>query len=99
MGKVETRKRRVWRRTTYIWTLGGLAAISALIYWEQTALLFVLSTLAMCVLLMIVALANLEARDKEMHKHSDGLNPGTESNSMEDAPIPVQVRKRRSGTA
>lgn len=64
MGQVEVRKRRVWRRRTYIWVLSGLIAICALIYFEQSGLLFVLSTLAMCVLLTIVALADLEGRDK-----------------------------------
>lgn len=68
MGQVELGKRRVWRRRTYIWVLGGLAVISGLIYWEQTALLFGLSTLAMCALLIIVAIADLEGRDKEQHK-------------------------------
>ena len=59
MGKVELRKRRVWRGRTYIWALSVLLLTSALIYWEQTALLFVLSTLAMCVLLVVVAIADL----------------------------------------
>jgi hypothetical protein len=68
MGQVELGKRRVWRRNTYLWVFGGLLTISALIYWEQTALLFGLSTLAMCALLIIVAIADLEGRDKEQHK-------------------------------
>lgn len=78
MGQVEIRKRRVWQRRTYIWVLGGLAAVSALIYWEQTALLFVLSTLAMSVLLLVVAFADLEGRDKALHQ------PDTESNRTND---------------
>ncbi len=67
MGQVEMRKRRS-RRPTYIWTLSGLASVSALIYWEQPALLFVLSTFAICVLLILVAFADLEGRDKELHR-------------------------------
>ena len=68
MGRVELGKRRVWRRRTYVWVFGGLAIISALIYWEQTALLFGLTTLVMCALLTIVAIADLEGKDKEQPK-------------------------------
>lgn len=63
-----TTKRRSWRRNTYIWVLSALAAVSALLYWEQTALLYVITTLAMCALLFVVALADLEGRDKELNK-------------------------------
>jgi hypothetical protein len=42
--------------------------VIALLYWEQAAVLYVLSTLAMCVLLLVVAFSNLEARDKELHQ-------------------------------
>ena len=77
MGQVELGKRRVWRRRTYIWVLGGLALISGLIYGEQTALLFGLSTLAMCALLIIVAIADLEGRDKEQNKQRLESEPAT----------------------
>ena len=66
--KVEIKKRRRSRRRTIIWALSVLIVISALIYWEQTAVLFVLSTVAMCVLLAVVAIADLEGREKELHK-------------------------------
>ena len=66
--KVEIRKRSRSRRRTIIWALSVLIVISALIYWEQTAVLFVLSTVAMCVLLAVVAIADLEGRDRELHK-------------------------------
>jgi hypothetical protein len=103
MGKVQM-KRRSWRRGTYIWALTGLATVCALIYWEQTALLFVLSTLAICVLLIMVAFADLEGRDKELHKQPDSLNkPGAESNPTTAAPVPSlpdsSPRKRQKGAA
>lgn len=66
--KVDIRKRRRSRRRTIIWALSVLIVISALIYWEQTAVLFVLSTVAMCVLLAVVAIADLEGRKKELRK-------------------------------
>ena len=38
----------------------------ALLYEEQIAVLYVLSTLAISVLMIVVAFSNLEARDAEM---------------------------------
>jgi hypothetical protein len=40
----------------------------ALLYWEQAAILYVLSTLAISALLLVVMFSNLEARDKEHHQ-------------------------------
>jgi hypothetical protein len=42
--------------------------VIALLYREQAAVLYVLSTLAMCALLVVVMFSNLEARDKELHQ-------------------------------
>jgi hypothetical protein len=63
-------KRRIRSARRYrklVWIFGGIFTICALLYWEQAGLLFVLSTLAMCGLLLVVAFSNLEARDKEIH--------------------------------
>ncbi len=102
MSEVAPGKRRVWRRRTYIWTFGGLGIISALIYWEQTALLYALSTVAMCVLLIMVAISDLESRDRELHKEPDSLKPAAESKST-DGSVAVSaassVRKRGKGAA
>jgi hypothetical protein len=104
MGEVEIRKRRSWRRSTYIWILSGLTGVSALIYWEQTALLFVLSTLAMCALLTVVALADLEGRDRELHNQPETAGkPGFESNPTTTSPASVSAdsstRKQQRGAA
>ena len=53
------------RRRTLFWLLAALA-VCALLFEEQAAVLYVLSTLAICGLLMVVAFSNLEARDAEM---------------------------------
>jgi hypothetical protein len=53
------------RRRKFFW-LFAAAAVSALLFEEQVAVLFVLSTLAICGLLMVVAFSNLEARDAEI---------------------------------
>ena len=56
------------RYRKFAWVFGTSALVVALLYWEQAAALYVLSTLAMCVMLLIVAFSNLEARDKELHQ-------------------------------
>ena len=63
--KSRIRKRR-YRK--FAWIIGSSAIVIALLYWEQAAVLYVLSTLAMCVLLLVVMFSNLEARDKEFHQ-------------------------------
>ena len=63
-------KRRIRSARRYrklLWIFGGTFTVWALLYWEHAGLLFVLSTLATCGLLLVVAFSNLEARDKEMH--------------------------------
>jgi len=56
------------RYRKFAWIFGSTAIVIALLYWEQAAVLYVLSTLAMCALLLVVAFSNLEARDKELHQ-------------------------------
>ena len=56
-------KRR--RRRKLFW-LFAAAAVCALLFTEQVAVLYVLSTLAVCGLMIVVAFSNLEARDVEM---------------------------------
>jgi len=55
------------RYQKFAWIFGSTAIVIALLYWEQAAVLYVLSTLAVCALLLVVAFSNLEARDKELH--------------------------------
>jgi len=56
-------KRRIAskRRRKFAWVFGASALVIALLYWEQAAMLYVLSTLAMCAVLLVVAFSNLEA--------------------------------------
>lgn len=53
-GKVKKR-----RGFIYLWILGLILVVSTLIYFEQTAMLYVFSTLGVTVLLVIVAIADL----------------------------------------
>ena len=49
------------RYRKFVWIFGSTAIVIALLYWEQAAMLYVLSTLAMCAVLLVVAFSNLEA--------------------------------------
>jgi len=60
--KIKMQRRR---RRKFFW-LFAAAAVAALLFEEQTAVLYVLSTLAICGLLIVVAFSDLEARDAEM---------------------------------
>lgn len=55
-------------RGGFVWLLGATAAVTAMLYWEQTALLYVLSTLAVCMLLLVVAFSELEGGDGELNQ-------------------------------
>lgn len=57
------RQRR--RRRKLFW-LFAAAAVCALLFAEQVAVLYVLSTLVICGLMIVVALSNLEVRDAEL---------------------------------
>ena len=61
--KVKKQRRRVRK----LFWLFAAAAVLALLLGEQTAVLYVLSTLAVCGLMIVVAFSTLEARDAEMH--------------------------------
>lgn len=65
-GRSRVGLRRRYRK--FIWIFGTSAFVIALLYWEQAAVLYVLSTLAICALLLVVMFSNLEARDKELHQ-------------------------------
>ncbi len=47
------------RKITWLWIIGVTAVIIALLYWEQTALLYVLATLGVSGLLIVVAMSDL----------------------------------------
>jgi hypothetical protein len=56
------------RDRKFTWIFGASAIVIALLYWEQAAVLYVLSTLAICALLLVVMFSNLEGQDKELHQ-------------------------------
>ena len=62
--KIQRRHRR-----KFFW-LFAAAAVCALLYEDQVAVLYVLSTLAICGLMIVVAFSNLGAGDVEMQAAS-----------------------------
>jgi len=77
---------RTRRYRKFAWIFGSSAIVIALLYWEQAAVLYVLSTLVMCAVLLVVAFSNLEGRDKELHQRAlknmdtqDGESTGSAS--------------------
>ena len=58
--KAKTRRRRGF---TYSWIFGLALLVFLLIYFEQTALLYVFATLGVTVLLIIVAISDLGQSD------------------------------------
>ena len=63
---VERRRRRQWRGRTKLFALSALLLVSALIYWEQVALLYVASTVLISVVLLAAGLADLEGKDRNL---------------------------------
>lgn len=55
--------RRRRRLITYSWITGLAVLTMSLIYWEQTALLYILATLGVTVLLVVVAKSDLRHAD------------------------------------
>ena len=54
------------RRRRKLFWLFAAAAVFALLLGEQVAVLYVLSTLAICGLMIVLAFSNLQARDAAM---------------------------------
>ena len=57
--RLRSTKDKKRRTVTYLWIFGLAVLVFLLIYFEQTALLYILATLGVTVLLVIVALADL----------------------------------------
>ena len=63
------------RTLTYLWIFGLALLVFLLIYFEQTAILYIFSTLGVTALLIIVALADLGR--SELSSGDAGQSPST----------------------
>ena len=61
----ETTRRFSRRTTAFFWCLAVIVILGVLIYLEQIALLYVLTTVALVALLLIVSFADLEKVGRE----------------------------------
>ena len=92
MGRNSKSKLGLKRRyRKFAWIFGSSAIVIALLYWEQAAVLYVLSTLAMCAVLLVVAFSNLEARDKELHEVALKKMDARDAESRRAAPAKKRV--------
>jgi hypothetical protein len=85
------RKTSAGRNRTFLWIGGMGLIIFLLIYFEQTALLYVLATLGVTVLLLIVAFADL----KHAPNAADLPNPADDAAAIGtgiSSTIPAQPR-------
>ena len=62
--RIQAKKTGKKRWLTYLWIVGILLVVSLLIYFERTALLYVLATLGVTALLLVVAFADLGGGDR-----------------------------------
>ncbi|HEX6188899.1 MAG TPA: hypothetical protein VFZ40_12545 [Pyrinomonadaceae bacterium] len=69
--RIQAKKTGKRRWLTYLWIVAILLVVSLLIYFERTALLYVLATLGVTALLLVVAFADLGG---------DGRSPDTAGN-------------------
>jgi uncharacterized membrane protein len=72
--KTQASERRRRKLITFIWIALLSLVVISLIYWEQTALLYILATLGVTALLVVVALSDLggETITGERAETSDG---------------------------
>ena len=68
------RRRRMF---TYLWILALAVLTISLIYWEQTAILYILATLGVTILLVVVGVSDLAHAEKISDQIApiDGMAP------------------------
>lgn len=75
--KLQAKKTRKRRWVTYLWIFSITLIVSLLIYFERTALLYVLATLGVTALLLIVAFADLGGGERSDAIPSDAQAAGS----------------------
>ena len=70
--------RRRRKLITLLWALGVTAVVVALIYFERTAILYILCTVSIAVLLLIVAFSDLaHEKEPELVQAADTRGPAS----------------------
>jgi hypothetical protein len=73
--KIQAKKTGKRRWLTYVWIVSILLVVSLLIYFERTALLYVLATLGVTALLLIVAFADLGGDERSLDTAGNVAGP------------------------
>lgn len=75
--RIQAKKTKGRRWITYAWIVGIILIVSVLIYFERTAMLYVIATLGVTALLLVVAFADLGSEDRspDATKTLAGSNP------------------------
>ncbi len=97
------RRKGKGRLRSFLWIAGFSALIIALLYFEQTAILYLLATLGLTALLVIVALSDLSGARRitgtsELGDDSAAISDGITSTSgvATAAPAPATARRTTS---
>jgi hypothetical protein len=93
-GTITRNARRRRQTITYLWILALAAVTISLIYWEQTAILYILATLGVTVLLVVVAMSDLAAAEKFSTETLAPNQPASERGASGIAPTTWGAKKR-----
>ncbi|HKZ02248.1 MAG TPA: hypothetical protein VI750_11860 [Pyrinomonadaceae bacterium] len=85
--KTQAGERRRRKLITFIWIALLSLAVIALIYWEQTALLYILATLGVTTLLIVVAVSDLGGETITGDGADARQEPTTERSTFGSAPL------------
>ncbi len=99
-GKLSNRATRKRRRGGFAWVLGVVALIVGLLYWEQVEILYVLSVLALCAFLLVVAFSRLDRGTPQVATTTQDANEaapvgGGTTTAVTPAPVKRGAAKRR----
>ena len=86
----KTKTKRRLRKRTWIWILAALLAVAGLLYWDQVAWLYILSTLALTILMLVVAFSNVDDEGGEVRD--------TDADEPISAPVPKAANSRGKTT-
>ena len=90
--------RRRQRIRTYVWITALAAVTISLIYWEQTAILYILATLGVTALLVVVAQSDLRGAETSPGDLTAAAEPGANAASTASFQNrPASFGKRKSG--
>ena len=83
-------------KSPWLWIIGVTLVVVLLIYFEQTAILYVLATVGMTVLLTIVAFADLKGADRGDDPSSPPDDAAAIGTGIGSVITPAQARSPRA---